>query len=600
MKFIYVKPEQVILQIIIYMNLLDYGPKEINEIFYINAIKNEDQIKLDNVVINNIYRHSLLFGWTMYELLEDHYRILGYGILITDFMSLFDKYFTKSSIRKNILYYKDDENEYEIIRIDVNLINLIKSTEHKNYGNIPVAQMIIFNHDNDFIETFIKRPEIYLISKIAIELADYCRIELQSNILDYRIDCLFSITSLKCDNIDKIALEIDENDHITYDTKKDKFREEVLKAFKNKVIQVPVRRKSNRKELDEIVSNKVIEIKLLIDDLIAQYSLDSISHDEFIKLLQNEMTIDINFAKMFAKKNHSVLDNFKYEHSEIANFLGYVCDDNRYKRFIELIKKNLINDINYIMVIEDDKKVDSTVHLLSDRQKVGRGQKIKYYLNRLGFYLICMSANTMKAKEYKMQFGKVYEIALKYVQGLKQKIIESQISTETMNQVVTKRLNDKIDDKLARKRESKIEILYNKQLEEIDSLKLLLVEKDNEITHLKIVTKDLYDKVTIKNNESYIKKNKKSLSVKESNILIIKQILHYDRIIQKQLDDFYKVYDKVTIKNNESYIKKNKKSLSVKESNILIIKQILHYDRIIQKQLDDFYKVYSRLLSINI
>ena len=70
------------------MNLLDYGPEEINEIFYINAIKNEDQIKLDNVVINNIYKHSLLFGWTIYELLEDHYRILGYGILITDFINV--------------------------------------------------------------------------------------------------------------------------------------------------------------------------------------------------------------------------------------------------------------------------------------------------------------------------------------------------------------------------------------------------------------------------------------------------------------------------------------------------------------------------------
>lgn len=527
------------------MNLLDYGPEEVNEIFYINAIKNEDQIKLDNIIINNIYKHSLLFGWTMYELLEDHYRILGYGILITDFMSLFDKYFTKSSIRKNILYYKDDENEYEIIRIDVNLINLIKSTEHKNYGSIPVAQMIIFNHDNDFIETFIKRPEIYLISKIAIELADYCRIELQSNILDYRIDCLFTITSLKCDKIDKIALEIDEDDHQTYDKSKDKFREEVLKAFKNKVIKVPVRRKSNRKELDEIVSNKVIEIKLLIDDLIAQYSLDSISHDEFVKLLQNEMTIDINFAKMFAKKNHKVLDNFKYEHIEIAKFLGYTCSDNRYQRFTELIKKNLINDINYIMVIEDDKKVVNIDRVFNDDKKGGRNKKIKYYLNRLGFYLICMSANTMKAKEYKMQFGKVYEIALKYVQSLKHKIIESQISTDTMNQVVTRRLNDKMDDKLARKRESKIEILYNKQLEEIDELKRLLVEKDNEITHLKIVTKDLYDKITIKNNESYIKKNKKSLSVKESNILIYKQILHYDRIIRKQLDDFYKTYPKL-------------------------------------------------------
>jgi len=127
----------------------------------------------------------------------------------------------------------------EFVRIDHKLIDLIKSTDDKQYGSLPVAKMIIFNHDTEYIKSFIKRPEIYIISKIAIELANFCKIELQSNVLDYRIDGLFTITSLKCDNIDKIALEIDEDDHKTYDKEADKFRSELLRAFKNRIVKVP-------------------------------------------------------------------------------------------------------------------------------------------------------------------------------------------------------------------------------------------------------------------------------------------------------------------------------------------------------------------------
>ena len=107
---------------------------------------------------------------------------------------------------------------------------------------------------------------------------------------------LFTITSLNCDNIDKIALEIDEDDHKSYDKDADKFRLDILKAFKNRLVKIPVRRKASCSEMDEIIKIKVEEIKLLINDLIAQYSLDSISHDEFVKLLQKEMTIDMDFA----------------------------------------------------------------------------------------------------------------------------------------------------------------------------------------------------------------------------------------------------------------------------------------------------------------
>ena len=384
-----------------------------------------------------------------------------------------------------------------------------------------------------------------MVSKVAIELADFCKIELQSNVLDYRIDALFTITSLKCDNIDRIALEIDEDDHKSYDPDYDNLRSEVIKICKNKIIKIPVRRKASCSEMDEIIKTKVEEIKLLINDLIAQYSIDSISHDEFVKLLQKEMTIDIDFAKLFAKQNHPVLDNYKYLHSEIAKFLGYVCDHNgNYRKFSELIKKNLKQDLNYITVTEDDKKLYGTVQLFNDVAKVGRGQKIKYYLNRLGFYLICMSANTMKAKDCKLQFGKVYEIALNYTNSLKHKIIESQTTSEVMKNILTQRINNKVEDKMSVKRESKLEVLYNKQISDINELKQIIKSNDEENNKLNGVIFELQNK--IKTKDDLLNKRKEYQRKTSNNFKIdfetIKYILKLDILVSYKLNKFYGKY----------------------------------------------------------
>jgi hypothetical protein len=345
-----------------------------------------------------------------------------------------------------------------------------------------------------------------MIGKIAIGLADNCKIELQKNIMDYRTDGLITITSLKCDKIDKIILEINENNHQSYNKDESKFRDDLLKTFKNRIINIPINRTAKKHEMDEVVELKIKEIKYLVNDLIAQYSLDSISHDEFIKLLQKEMLIDINFAKMFAKQNHPVLDNFKYLHSEIAKFLGYVCDETGYCRtFIDLLKKYIIEDIHYICVFEDEQNPADVRRVLLDEKKGGRKQKIKYYLSRLGFYIICMSSNTIKAKQYKLQFGTVYEIALNYIQGLKNKIVDAQPSPDNMNKLVKERMNTKIEHKLAHKKEIKIEVLLNEKTKENDELKIIIEQQQKEIDHLKIVNADLYSKLNLfnKTNKRY-------------------------------------------------------------------------------------------------
>ena len=527
---------------------LDFGRLELDEITNAVIINCENDINLDNIYIKNIFKHGLLFGYQIYELLEDHNRILGYGIQLNEFLAVFDKYFTKHTIRRNILYYVQDKIEYEFVRIDHKLIELIKSTEDKQYGSLPVAKMIIFDHDTEYIKSFVKRPEIYMISKIAIELANFCKIELQSNVLDYRIDGLFTITSLKCDNIDKIALEIDEDDHKSYNKEADKFRLDLLKAFKNKIVKVPVRRKASCVEMDEIIKTKVEEIKLAINDLIAQYSIDSISHDEFVKLLQKEMTIDMDFAKLFAKHNHPILDNYKYLHSEIANFLGYACDETGYCRtFTELIKKNLKIDVTYVMVAEDVQNPAELRRVLPDDKKGGRKQKIKYYLTRLGFYLICMCANTMKAKECKLQFGRVYEIALNYSNGLKHKIIESQTPPDVMKKLITQRLNDKVENKLSKKKESKLEVLYNNQLEEINELKQTIKSNDDENVKLHNIIAELQDKIKYKDNLLQQKevKNKKIndfVTINQNKALIINDILKHNAIVSQRLKRFYRSF----------------------------------------------------------
>ena len=80
------------------MTNLDFGRLELDEVTIVVVINCKNDINLDNVFIKNIHKHGLLFGYKVYELLEDHNRILGYGIQLNEFLAVFDKYFTKHTI----------------------------------------------------------------------------------------------------------------------------------------------------------------------------------------------------------------------------------------------------------------------------------------------------------------------------------------------------------------------------------------------------------------------------------------------------------------------------------------------------------------------
>jgi hypothetical protein len=302
--------------------------------------------------------------------------------------------------------------------------------------------------------------------------------------------------------------------------------------FKHRLISVPVQRNATKQMMDEIVNDVVGQIKKLIKDLLAQYSLDSITEEEFIKKLDNEMFIDKQFARLFAKKNHPEFDNFKCEHSEIAKFLGYVCDNNGYCRtFTELMKKYLRKNIDYITVIDDDKKPADVRRLFNDLIKVGRGQKVKYYLTRVGFYLICISANTIKSREYKIQFARVYEFALNYIQQLKNKIVLTQPNYETSKAILTNRIDDKVNERLERKRECKIELKYSELLKQHENLKQQLFDKENEIKLKNGIIIDMDDKLRSKDQKLFLNK---SNHIKNLNNYV-KSVYDTIRVVYKKI-----------------------------------------------------------------
>ncbi len=198
-----------------------------------------------------------------------------------------------------------------------------------------------------------RRAETYVIPKVAIALARDCIIEPQKNITDYRVDSVFVIRDKDFDNIPDICLEIDENGHNNYDGKKEREREAFIRSFGHKLVRRSIKRNTSESELNNEIATIVVAVKNLIKDIKCEYAMD-LTEEEFIAEIEKCDNIDIDFARLFARKSDPKFGQFKYHHEDIANFLGHDkaddnCYHNRARRFVDLMKKNLEKDVHYIV-----------------------------------------------------------------------------------------------------------------------------------------------------------------------------------------------------------------------------------------------------------
>lgn len=472
--------------------------------YKLSMIESYDDLKIDdhNYIIN-FYNYMKMYNCPFYKLFNiDDNEMHKYAILKTSFNELFKEI---KSIK--ILIGELDGELYECSIIDKSFFDQLYKSKNKGLRSC-IALLTIFKDDENIIKKCKSRTETYIIPKVAIELIDICTIIPQYSMFGYNIDSLFIIKSYH-PNVPSICLEIDENNHNDRNLDYEKNREEIIKSLDYKLIRYPVKIHADDEELNKYIKEIVGKIKIMVKDVTTDYSL-SLSESDFIDKINRLGNIDRDFIRLFAKKDDKKYGKYKYDHTEIAQFLDYENDDVGYnKRFIELIKKELKIDTDYMI---DDGTTDIDVRAYNTEKKIKKGVKLIYRLTRIGFYIICMVSSKPKAKIYRRQFGKVYEFAIDYTQQLKNNIINSKQPIDKSKKALENRI-DYITDLRCKRQIVKTDT-------EIERLNSIIKEKDEEINNLN----KKYDKLML----SY-QKNKQILKnvLRLDDTSIIIKLLSY-------------------------------------------------------------------------
>lgn len=487
-------------------NDFGYNDESSNEYseYYLSMIETYDDLnRVDDNHYINFYNYMKMYNCPFYKLLNrDDNQFNSYVVIKTSFNYLFKE------IRSiEILVAELDGELYECSIINKSFFDQLYKSKNKSLRTC-IAQLTIFKYDENIIKKCKNRIETYIIPKVAIELMDICTIIPQYNMFGYNIDSLFIIKTYN-PNIPSICLEIDENNHNDRDPEYEKNREEVIKSLDYRLIRYSIKRHAhiNDDELNEHIKDIVEKIKIMVKDVTTDYSL-SLSESDFMDRINRLGHIDRDFIRLFAKKDDKKYGKYKYDHTEIAQFLDYENDDTSYnKRFIELIKKELKLDTDYMI---DDGTPDIDVRGSTIERQIKKGVKLIYRITRIGFYIICMVSSKPKAKTYRRQFGEVYELAIDYTQQLKNNIVNSKQLVDTSKKALERRIEKRAD-------------LINKRLSvktniEIERLNNIIREKDETIYNLN----KKYDKLM-----SSYQKNKqilKSLLRLDDTNMIIKLI----------------------------------------------------------------------------
>jgi len=488
--------------------------------------------EISNNYIKNLYKHSKLFGYRIYELYDDDNKFAYYVIRSIDLKTHFN------NIVKNqntIEAYYNNESESCVIINDNFFSQIYKSSILSS--KMVILLLCLFDDNEDIVKKCRSKIGFYMVAKISINLADKFVISPEHNITGYRIDNMFIIKSFD-DFIPNICLEIDENGHNDRNKEEEGIRENFIKSFNHKIIRVSVKRSETDYNIDELIKKTTKDIQLMIDDLLVEYSIDNISESDFINKIINEITIDKEFARMFVRKNDDKFDHFKYKHSEIAQFLGY-DDVENYRYFIVLMKKELKPEIDYIITDDVDVLPSMVDHRRIISSNTGRFKKLTYYISRVGFYMLCMTANKPNAKLYRRQFGELYEFTIKYVNSLRQKIINGIQSSDVSEKAVTNRLEYKTESIIKNKSITKSEVEITKLKKERDDLRLELEDMIIQKDRFKIEAEFYMNKLI--NNTKTIKLMKipnisKLLNQIDLEVNFGYHLVHY---INKKFDFFY-------------------------------------------------------------
>jgi hypothetical protein len=496
-----------------------------------------------------IKQHAKVFGYPLYAIKDfDTKEFYAIGILDNDWKANVS---LKMKDAKLSLYIDNDVNGNQMIDSDNNYIfscltdKVIESIINDDISNLTFNGYVFKRFLSNIIPDVTKKIEYNFGFNLIKMLNDIVVFKHQSNIMNYKADFLLELKNNFDKNIPSIVVEINEDGHKTYSKENENFRKDVIKSFGNRIITIDVKRNLKESEVEKLIIQTEKQIRQLCRDLIIEYSPE-IRDEDFIHVVE-EHNIEKSFIKLFLKNNDEAQNNkvFKYTHQEIGDFLGYSNYEN-YRKFVrETITTNFIENKDFIV---------ETRSAIEGRAKLHGGQNKKtYLLSRRTFNMICIRSAKPRAKQCAEYFATVYDIALDYVQRLRAKNISNEFENKPKVEVIDKRVNDLVDQRVSKYKYAKFELENNELKNKVKEMEKMIEElnKVNEETKKFLVSEQNRNSIFVK--EKYEQEYKYE-QVKEKLVKVEKNYKSCNEKllkVEKEMDKVKKENEKLVLENNK-------------------------------------------------
>jgi hypothetical protein len=362
-------------------------------------------------------------------------------------------------------------------------------------------------------------------------------------------------------NIPPIAIEYNEGGHSGYNKLDENTRQSVIEYFGNRMVNIPITRQVTDQELGIILDKVAEDVISLLKELTIDYNPD-ITEDRLCEIIRKN-SVDRDFISMFINGcGKSPYEKYKYCHTDVAEYLGYSTENLRRDFNKSFIK---INNCNYVVKtlkeIKQDLSVRSTVHLNNDNLSVrstvqlfwneykARSDAKFYFINRVGFYQLCMASTKPKARVVREYFVEVYEAVMTYVCRSRKRNIDRLVKVKESIPIVEQRIKKRVDDSLNKFDSKKMA----KELEEKNEYMKKMKKKIDELTD----QKKQDDRIMSENN-TFIKQIQLSQYEAEEKVEELKsKIVDQDEKVEKlksKIDKLVPIYNSSVRSNKQKQL----------------------------------------------
>jgi len=304
-----------------------------------------------------------------------------------------------------------------------------------------------------------------------------------------------------CIDIPPIGIEINEDGHKGYDKQDEDKRQKVIEYFQTRIFNVPIDRKTTDKQLVKIINKVVDDIKDTLKNLVIDFNPE-ITEERLCEIVQDN-SVDKEFLPVFLNgAGESPYTDFKYCHTDVAEFLGYNTNNLR-RRFNPLVKK--IKACNYIVKTRTELKdyvknrcdIDVTAVFTETfglNKNGGQNQKF-YFLNRVGFYEMCIASSKPKATQMSGYFVTVYEAVMNYVCRSRVRNIDRLVKVKKSAPLVEERVDKRVKDKVSKFTVTKLDSDNKKKDTLIEEMRLKILELTDNAKHRDSIIGDMNGKM---------------------------------------------------------------------------------------------------------